>query len=286
MGTGVPGVVIVDLDEESLARVGQWPWPRNTITDLVQNLMAYGAVAVGFDVFFVEEDLLSPAQFVKTVRNLDPAVAEVLNALPSNDVILAEMLRNSRTVFGQTALSTVTIGELPSVANPGTAGPKMDLPPEEFAISRMFNFAGAAGNNPVLDEAAPGHGMVTVAPEPDGVVRRVPMVLAVAGNIYDSLTVDMLRLAVGAQNYLIRYNERGIESVVLSAQFKIPTDDKGRIYVNFRPHDPDMYVPAADVLDAVAPVESIQGKFVLIGASAAGLQDIRRSPIDATLPGV
>ena len=128
MGPGVPGVVIVDLDEESLARVGQWPWPRNTIADLVQNLMAYGAVAVGFDVFFVEEDRLSPAQFVKTVRNLDPAVAEVLNALPSNDVILAEILRNSRAVLGQTALSTVTIGELPSVANPGTAGPKMDLP--------------------------------------------------------------------------------------------------------------------------------------------------------------
>jgi len=283
----MPEVVIVDIDEVSLARVGQWPWPRNTLADLVNNLMAYGAITVGFDVFFVEKDRLSPSEFVTTVRNLDPALAEALNALPGNDEVFAEMLRGSRTVLGQTALGTETVvGELPSVATPGIRGPRVDGGGEAFVMSKILNFAGAAGNIPILDEAAPGHGMVSLAPEADGVVRRVPMILSVGGNIYNSLTVDMLRLAAGEQNYQIRYGVRGIERIVLTTDFQIPTDDKGRIYVNFRPHDPDLYVSAADILSAEAPVESIQNKFVLIGTSAAGLQDIRRSPIDVNLPGV
>ena len=285
MGPGVPDVVIVDIDERSLAEIGQWPWPRTKLADMVNNLMAFGALSVGFDMFFTEPDRTSPDLWAAANPGLAPDVAEAITAMPNNDEVFAEMLRNSRTVLGQTAIFGVPGGELPSVRTPAFLGPKVEGGGEAFVISMIPRFNDVAANISVLDEAAPGHGMVTVMPESDGVVRRVPMILSVEGKIYNSLTTDMIRLVMPEPEFRVRYNVNGVESLILSKEFQIPTDNNGRIYVNFRPSDPSLYISAADLFFEGAR-EKIAGKFVLIGTSAAGLQDIRRSPIDAQLPGV
>ena len=151
--------------------------------------------------------------------------------------------------------------------------------------SKMVPFAGIAGNIPILDEAAAGHGLVTTDPESTATIRVVPMVVRVEDKIYSSLTMEMLRLAFGRSGYTIRFNAGGIEKLAITPEFQIPTDDRGRIYVNFRPSDQSLYVSAADVLDGNASA-FLANKFVFVGTSAAGLQDIRSSAIDPLLPGV
>ena len=298
-----PGVAIIDIDERSLAELGQWPWPRTLIAALVQNLTAYGAIVIGFDVFFTEPDRTSPALFAKMTEGLPPDVVEKLATMPSNEAVFADMLRKTRVVLGQSAYHGKPTAQLPTRTQ---YGHRMNREWKDFPIALcppgyrtetgcdgirfsndlMPNYEAVAGNLPELDQAAPGHGMVTVDPERDGIVRRVPAVLRLQDTVYPSLAVDMLRVAFNRPQILIEYNPYGLEGVVITPQFRVNTDPKGRIYVNYRPYDPNLYISAYDVLTAQAPQEKIQGKLVLVGTSALGLQDIRATPLNNTLPGV
>jgi len=94
-------VTIIDLDEQSLAEVGQWPWPRTTVAKLIQNLTQMGAGLVAFDIVFAEPDRMNPGKIPETVVGLDEATIAKLRALPSNDEVLARVVRKSRVVLGQ-----------------------------------------------------------------------------------------------------------------------------------------------------------------------------------------
>ncbi len=298
----LPGVVIVDIDELSLEKLGQWPWPRIYLSDLVNNLLAFGAGPIGFDVFFTEEDRLSPAKFAVLTDGLPPEMVAQLKTMKSNDEIFADKLRQGLVVLGQTGFDDKSLDrskDLPTGTPPALIGPKLDpakCPPIylrdgacdgiAFALGKVPSFNGIAGNFLVLDKAAPGHGVVTVEPEFDGIVRRVPAAIQVNGKIYSSLALDMLRLAAGRPSYIIRYDQAGLTQVVLSSNFSVPTDPDGKIYVNFRPHDPSLFVSAYDVLAGTVDPAKIAGKFVLVGTSAQGLQDIRATPLNSTIPGV
>jgi adenylate cyclase len=155
-------------------------------------------------------------------------------------------------------------------------------------------FEGLTGNISILANAANGLGMVTIFPESDGVVRRVSTVLQIGKKIYPSLALEMLRLAYGQKAYIINSAHPksgliGIQDVrfqIKPRPYIIPTDYKGRVPVHFRPHDPDLYISAVDVLNGTADVDRIRGRAILIGTSAEGLKDIRTSPINDALPGV
>src|SRR3954453_18358189 len=100
-------VRIVNIDEESLAKFGQWPWPRTLVADLVTGLTRLGAAAIAFDIMFAEPDRLNPAAAAETLRNLDEETRATLRALPSNDDVLADAMRQSRVVLGETGLPYV-----------------------------------------------------------------------------------------------------------------------------------------------------------------------------------
>ena len=150
----------------------------------------------------------------------------------------------------------------------------------------LFEFKSVVRNIPQLEDAASGRGMITVKPDSDGVVRRVPAVLNVNGNIYPSLVIEMFRVATGQKAYAVRSNKTGIESVIIKPN-RVPTDANGRIWVYFSPHAREKrYVSAADVINGTVPVSRIQNKLVLVGTSATGMLDIRVTPVDDNLPGV
>src|SRR5665647_2170107 len=100
-------VTIIDIDEKSLAKFGQWPWPRTRIADMIANLTRLGGVALGFDIMFAEADRLNPAVAADTFRDLDEATREKLRALPSNDQVLADAMRHSLVVLGETGLPDI-----------------------------------------------------------------------------------------------------------------------------------------------------------------------------------
>ena len=189
------GVAIVDIDEASMAELGQWPWSRSVLANLLNNLMAYGVLVVGFDVFFVEPDRTSPGLIAQNLPELDEGVRNALLSLPSNDQVFADKLAQSRVVLAQSGLIQSTGAKLPSFTTPVARGPRVDGGGLEFIKRNLLTYAGVAGNIPLLDEATPGRGMVTVLEEIDGLVRRMPMALRVEENIYNSLTLEMLRIA-------------------------------------------------------------------------------------------
>jgi adenylate cyclase len=272
-------VTIVDIDEKSLAKLGQFPWPRTRIADLVTDLTRLGAVAIAFDVIFSEPDRLNPDVVADTFRALDDESRAKLRALPSNDQLLADAMRHSRVVLGESGLPYV-VGELDKTL-PVTGLAMLGEDPHRF----MFKFAGLLRNTPVLETASSGRGLLTINPERDGIVRRVPMIMQAEGATMPSLSFEMLRVVTGTDTIFIKADEAGIQSIGVKG-FSIPTDRNGQLWVHFARNDHSIYVPAVDVLDGSVAPDKIKGKLVLIGTSAVGLNDIKTTPVSPAMPGV
>jgi adenylate cyclase len=272
-------VVIVDIDEKSLKTFGQWPWPRTRIADLITRLTQMGALVIAFDIVFAEPDRMSPSIAADTFRNLDDATREKLRSLPSNDSVLADALRHSRVVLGESGLpfaSAQTDAKLPP-----TGIATLGNDPRPY----LLNYPGLLRNVPVLEQAATGRGLFTIRVERDGIVRRVPMVMQAQGAILPSLTLEMLRVVSGTNTLLIKTDEAGIRSVAVPG-FEIPTNRNGQLWINFAPHDSARYVSVADVLAGNVAPDRIARRLVLIGTSAVGLLDSKTTPIDPVMPGV
>jgi adenylate cyclase len=272
-------VTIVDIDEKSLGKLGQWPWPRTNIADMVTNLTRLGAVVIAFDIVFAEADRLNPDAAAKTMRYLDEQTRSKLRELPSNDQIFADAMRRSRVVLGETGLAQVA-GKFDETL-PVTGFAMLGEDPQPF----LFDFPGLLRNVHVLEEAAAGRGLFTIKVERDGIVRRVPMMMRAQGATMPSLSFEILRVATGTPTIIIKSDRAGLKSVGVRG-LEIPTDRNGQLWVHFARHDPSIYVSAADVIDGSVAQEKIAGKLVLIGTSAVGLNDIKTTPVSPAIPGV
>jgi adenylate cyclase len=272
-------VTIVDIDDKSLEKLGQWPWPRTRIADLVNELTRLGAVVIAFDVVFAEPDRLNPDAVADSLRNLDEATRERLRALPSNDQVFADALRASRVVLGESGLTEELVALDKTLPETGLA--MLGEEPQRF----MFHFAGLLRNTAVLEHAAAGRGLFTIQPERDGIVRRVPMIMQAQGQTMPSLTFEILRVATGSSTILIKSEKAGIKSLAVKG-FALPTDGNGQLWVHYARNDPSLYVPAIHVLEHTVAPDKIAGKLVLIGTSAVGLNDIKTTPVSRAMPGV
>jgi adenylate cyclase len=272
-------VTIVDIDEKSLEKLGQWPWPRTRIADLVTELTRLGAVVIAFDAVFSEPDRLNPAFAADTFRNLDEETRARLRALPSNDQVFADAIKESRVVLGESGLpeEIAPLDKTLPVTGIATLGEE----PQRF----MFDFPGLLRNVPVLEHAAAGRGLFTIKPERDGIVRRVPMIMQAQGQTMPSLTFEMLRVATGSGTILIKAEAAGIKSIGIKG-LQIPTDHNGQLWVHYARNDASIYVPAVNVLEKNVAPDMIAGKLVLIGTSAVGLNDIKTTPVSRAMPGV
>ena len=272
-------VTIVDIDEASLAKLGQFPWPRTRIADLITGLTKLGAVVIAFDIVFSEPDRLNPDVAADTFRDLDEETRSRLWALPSNDQILADAMRRSRVVLGESGLPQVQSEFDKSLPLTGLA--MLGEEPQPF----MLEWPGLLRNVPLLEAAAAGRGLFTIWPERDGIVRRVPVMMLAQGATMPSLSFEMLRVATGTDTIFIKSDQAGIKSIGVKG-FQIPTDRNGQLWVHFAHHDPKILVSALDVIEGKVAPEKIKGQLVLIGTSAVGLNDNKTTPVDPSMPGV
>jgi len=280
-------VRVVDIDEESLERVGRWPWPRTVITDLLVRLTDQGAAVVVFDVIFAEPDQNSSRPASTQASRESPDIGGLaIPASASNDELFAEAIGQSAVV-----LATV-LGNRPSSPPPAKAG---------FAFAgddpRPFipEYAGATSNVPILDEAAVGIGSINWTPDRDQVVRRVPLIASVGDAFVPSLASEALRVAQGATTYVLKASnasgetafgqESGLNHIKIGA-FDVPTDGDGGIWLQFRPANPGAYLPAWQLFEGVDLVDEVAGRIILIGTSAPGLVDLQATPLDAAIAGV
>jgi len=274
-------VVIADIDEASLKQIGQWPWPRTIVADLITRLHELGAVAIGFDVVFAEPDRMSPAVAATEFRGIDAETREKLATLPSNDAVLAEAIKRAgNVVVGEAGSATATQRtDAEKTLQTGFAVRGPD--PLPFLVT----FPGLLRNVPSIEQAAAGRGLFSINPERDGIVRRVPVIMEAQDMLVPSLTMEMLRIVTHASAILIRTDQAGVWSVAVPG-LEVPTDRNGQFWVHFNKHDPARFVSVADILDGRVPADRFRGRLVLIGTSATGLLDIKTTPVDPVMAGV
>ena len=279
-------VTIIDLDEDSLAAVGQWPWPRTTIAKMVQNLTQMGAALVAFDVVFAEPDRMNPDKIPDTILGLDEATKAKLRALPSNDQVLANVIKRSRVVLGQAGYwEKVEAKKGPpikkSVALRREKGAQ-NVDPAHF----LPQFQSLVRNVATIEQVATGHGIFSLVPEPDGIVRRVPTLFVHDKELYPSLSIEMLRVAFNRPTILVRVNAAGVAYLGVHKDLVLPVDERGRVWPYFSKSDKKKYVSAKSILDGTADPKMIKGKLTIVGTSAVGLLDIRTTPTEKIIPGV
>jgi adenylate cyclase len=271
-------VRIIDIDDRSLAKYGQWPWPRTRVAELVNALTKLGASVIAFDILFSEPDRLTPGVAAETIQGLDDATRDKLRALPSNDQVFADAMRRSRVVLAESGLPSA-VPELDS-SLPQTGLAMLGGEPQPF----LFDFPGLLRNIPVLEAAAGGRGLVSIRPERDGIVRRVPMIMLAQGTTVPSLSFEMLRVATGTDTILVKSDLAGVKSVAVRG-LEVPTDGNGQLWVHFARRDRKIVISAADVLDGLVTPDEIAQRLMIVGSSAAGLYDVKTTPLDRAMPG-
>jgi len=273
-------VKVIDVDDASLARMGQWPWPRTRIAELIERLQQAQVAAIGFDVIFAEPDRTAPKAMVK-LWDLPPAARDTINSLPDHDAAMAESLGKGRAIVGfsldrngagsklpSRSFSVVTLGESP--------------------LPFLHEFSSAVTSLPDFEAKASGNGALTFVPDADGVVRRVPLFLKLHDQVFPTLVSEALRVAQGAHNYVIKTSQvekTGIETVGIG-KLKIPTTPKGELWVHYTSSVADRYIPAWKIFSGDVPAESLKGSIVLVGTSAQGLMDLRLNARGEIMPGV
>jgi len=274
-------VTILDIDDPSLEEFGQWPWPRSRVAEMVSKVAGAGAVAIAFDIVFAEPDRLSPDEVARDNPALPEAARAVLRSLPDNDALLARAMRQTRVIVGQTSVRSARSNRADKAAMRPVPHAILGADPTPF----LPRFPDVVRNLDILEDAAAGRGVFSVRPDPDGIYRRVPVVMLVQDTIRLGLSPELLRVATGGNAFAVRSNEAGIDGVVLGGKM-IRTGPDGSVWPYLTPSLPGRYVPAGDVLaDRVAPGR-LAGQLVLLGTSAIGLEDFRPTPLGVPMAGV
>ncbi len=270
-------VIIIDIDEKSLQKLGQWPWKRKDFAQVLRNLTQAGAAIIGLDIVFAELDNSNPSKVLKELGMSSEGVEDY-------DQILADTVAQTPTILGyvfQMEDDGIQADRLPSVPAIFIERNKQD---REF----LLHAHRATLNIPMLQEAAYSSGFFNTLPDGDsGIIRSVPLVMKHQGVVYPSLSMEMIRIMSEASKVFVNYGEDiGVETIQ-SGDIEVPTDQFGRLLVNYRgPAFTFKYLSAYDIYQGNFDPKQVAGKFVLVGTSAAGLLDLRATPFANVYPGV
>jgi adenylate cyclase len=264
-------VRIVEIDEESLKRLGQWPWPRERLAALVDTLKGAGAAAIAFDFLFAEKDRADAN--APNGATPDDAFARAIDGAP---VILGSFISDSPNgTTGSVKAGFVTAGD----------DATKFLTPSPGALAPLSELA----------QHAAGVGFLNWRPDTDRVVRRVPLILNVDGALHPSLAMEALRVAQGASTYIVKSSNASGETAfgevygvlaVRNGKLTIDTDPTGEVKVYFAKPDPRRSIPAWKVIAPGADLSDLKGTIVFVGASAATLSDIVATPLSPVMAGV
>ena len=283
-------VRIVDIDDESIARIGRWPWPRQTMASLVEALAKANVAAVGFDVLFSEKDQPSEDQKAcaeATVHSADQAARCEERA--DGDVAFAHAISGRPVVLGTFFTATPNAAKTKLVPKGGFSFIG------ETPTSLLAHLNGALPPIPVLADAASGLGFLNWLPDNDRVVRTVPLLLDINGQIQPSLAMETLRVAQGASGYVVKSTdayggefrqEHRPSRRSRSATSSFRRRRGGDLRVWFAKSDPRRSIPAWKALEPGADLSDLAGKLVFVGASATMLSDVVATPLDPSTPGV
>jgi len=271
-------VVIVDIDDKSLKKVGQWPWSRNIVSNLLTNLNNAGVGLIAFDIVFAEADRSNPATLVKKLH------IKTTKDVPNYDYEFAKTVAQTPTILGYQF--QLTKDKFMETRAPDIPAIFIERGRTQQNKDMVITAYGTILNIPLVQDNAYSSGFFNNVPDDSGVVRSVPLVIRYDDQIYPSLALEVIRAANGIKKVYVNYDSNGVANIQLG-DFYIPTDRHGRLVVNFRGGEKSFqYIPAIDILNNKFNKKDIEGKIVIIGTSAAGLLDLRATPFDSIYPGV
>jgi adenylate cyclase len=274
-------VTIVGIDELSLSRHGQWPWPRTQLAGLLDAIGQHQPAAVGLDMYMPERDQTSPDRVADTLPPDTPgSVIEALQQMPSHEEVLAAALHRLPSVLGaagfdhQSYTTSAGMRSRPLLISGGDALP------------HVRRFDAVLASLPELQAAAWGQAILSVDLDL-GVVRRIPLVSAIGDTLVSGLAMEMLRVATGEAAVRVHVGDHGVDNVAV-ADLVVPTQPSGDIWLHFsRLEDTSSrYVSAASVLDGSVEPDMLAGKLVLLGLTGSGLHDMRTTALGELVPGI
>lgn len=270
-------IVIADIDERSLKALGQWPWNRKDMAQIIYNLASLEASVIGLDMVFAEEDKQSDSYIIKhrkwQVKNLQEP--------EDYDAILGYYIENTPTVTGYVfnmSEETPEILDRPNIS----ANIQFEADKQDGIIEPL----GIVLNVPKIQDNAYSAGFFNNFSDTDGIIRRVPILMKEDGFYYTSLAFEMYRIYKQIPNVRFVYDGESFAGVDMNGTY-VPTDKHGRFFVNFRgPAKTFEYISIIDIYNGTVDPAKIKDKIVLIGTSAIGLLDIRTTAFDVAYPGV
>ena len=269
-------VIIIDIDEESIKGLGQWPWSRNKVSQIVKNLTDANIGIIGMDIVFAEVDNSSPhlvlEKFGIKKENIPNYDLEFSQTISNSPVILGYQFELEKNQFINT-----NVPEIPAIFIE-----KNKLNDSNYLIEAK----GTILNTPLLQNNSYSSGFFNNIPDETGIIRSVPLIISYNDAIFPSLALEIIRTITDSKKVFINYNEEGVSTISLN-NIEIPTDRHGRILVNFRGKEKNFkYYSAIDIYNNNFKKEELEGKIALVGTSAAGLLDLRATPFESVYPGV
>ena len=271
-------VIIIDIDEKSLGKFGQFPWSRSVFAKIIENVNTTNPKAIGFDVFFSEKDKQSPEEIIKAY-NLIPTDISDLQNIKGHDEIFREQLEKSKSVIavlGSSVPSHSTHDRSPKARFLSKGGD-----PKNFTYAYPYSI----GSLEKLEKSAKGLGSISFLDQTDGIIRSLPLVVRLQNKLYPTMGLEMVRIGSNQKNLYLEMNEIGINRIS-SRPHKINSDPNGIIWIRYKNSLKSQYISAGSVFDGKFDEARFKDKYVLIGASAQGLFDLVKNPLGVTIPGV
>ena len=264
-------VVIVDIDEKSIEKIGQFPWRRDVYSTILENLNSAEASVIAFDIFFSEEDTQNPVKIFKEF-NLNSE-----NILNSDELFLSS-IKNSNVILPLVgATKEVKKNNFSPKANIITKG--------EDPLNYLYNYQGYISSLDKFNNAAKGLGSISIIDSEDGILRYVPLILNINNEIIPSLSLEAVRLYNKEKSYVIQTDQSGIQ-LIKTRSTNFLTNENGLNFVKFKKIPANTYVSASDIYENNFDQKNLKDKIVLIGSSAEGVFDLVKISTGKIIPGV
>ena len=271
-------VVIIDIDEESLGKFGQFPWNRTVFAKIIENVDSSKPKSIAFDVFFAERDKQSPEEII-SAYNIIPSDVKDLQNLKDPDEVFKNQLSQTNTVLA------VLGSNIPSHGN-------YDRSPKAKFFSKggnpknfTYNFPYSIGSLEKLEESVKGLGSISFLDQSDGVIRSLPLIVRFNEKLFPTLGLELIRTGTKKKNLIVKLDEAGIKEINVRP-YKIKSDPNAIMWIRYKKPIKKQYISAAKVFDGDFDESFFKDKYVLIGASAQGLFDLVKTPLGITIPGV
>ena len=273
----VKNVTIVDIDEKSIAKVGQFPWRRDVYSKILKNLNQHNPKAIAFDIVFSEEDKQNPKDLLLQLQKESNQLIDV--EVSDTNKIFVDSIKNSKIILP-------ILGEPKDNFVKNNSKPKLRLLAKgENPKNFIYKFKNKIISLEEISNAASGIGSISLIPSIDGVIRNVPVLYNIEDKIWPSLALESVRIATGQKNLLVKSSKNGIE-LIKTRKNKIPSDQNAVINVKFKKFSNDNYISAVDIMNNDFDQKRIENKIILIGSSAQALFDIVKISNGKTVPGV